>query len=99
MPMKPRAYGHTSPSALLAYQTAAQLRIALGRAGFEPDYDFPTMHGDTTVSDEPFVTFGRCTVDVVQRLLVILHAAARSAALAEPAQGPELDPPIPTRTE
>jgi len=76
MPLTPKTYGRSNPAALLAYQTAAQLRFALGRAGFEPDYDFPTLHGDITASDEPFVTFGRCSVEVIRRLVVILQKSA-----------------------
>ena len=34
MPLTPTTYGRSNPAALLAYQTAAQLRFALGRAGF-----------------------------------------------------------------
>lgn len=86
------SYGRTSPAALLAYQTAAQLRAALGRLGFEPDYDFPALHGDTTVSEEPFVTFGRCNIDVVQRLIHLLqsrvqHCAEHGDAEAAATQG------------
>jgi hypothetical protein len=80
MPLTPKTYGRSNPAALLAYQTAAQLRLALGRAGFEPDYDFPTLHGDITASDEPFVTFGRCSVDVIRRFVLILQKASGSAA-------------------
>jgi hypothetical protein len=79
MPLTPRTYGRSNPAALLAYQTAAQLRFALGRAGFEPDYDFPTLHGDITASDEPFVTLGRCSVDVIRRLVAILQKSAGAA--------------------
>ena len=82
MPLTPTTYGRSNPAALLAYQTAAQLRFALGRAGFEPDYDFPTLHGDITASDEPFVTLGRCSVEVIRRLVAILQKSAGAAAQA-----------------
>jgi hypothetical protein len=79
MPLTPKTYGRSNPAALLAYQTAAQLRFALGRAGFEPDDDFPTLHGDITASDEPFVTLGRCSVEVIRRLVAILQTSAGAA--------------------
>ena len=95
MPLNQRSYGRTSPAALLAYQTAAQLRAALSTLGFEPDYDFPALHGDTTVSEEPFVTFGRCNIEVVQRLIQLLQSRPQQcAALGGPeaATGTQGDP-------
>ena len=92
MPLNQRSYGRTSPAALLAYQTAAQLRVALGKLGFDPDYDFPALHGDTTVSEEPFVTFGRCNIDVVQRLIALLQAHSRpctASGAPDPAAAPQ----------
>jgi hypothetical protein len=68
----PAPYGKVTPSARLAYDLAARLRAALSAAGFEVDRDFPHLRGDTTVSDEPFLTLGRLRPGVVERLLALL---------------------------
>jgi uncharacterized NAD(P)/FAD-binding protein YdhS len=52
-------YSSASAAAALAHRAAARLREALTAAGFDVDRDFPALHGDTTTSDEPFVTLGR----------------------------------------
>lgn len=65
-------YGTVTPSARLAYDLAARMRTGLAAAGFEVDRDFPQLRGDTTVSDEPFLTLGRLRPGVVERLLALL---------------------------
>lgn len=66
-------YGTVTASARLAYDLAARLRAGLTAAGFEVDRDFPHLRGDTTVSDEPFLTLGRLRPVVVERLLAQLR--------------------------
>ncbi|MBR7833980.1 hypothetical protein KDL01_11940 [Actinospica durhamensis] len=51
----------------------SRLRAVLSAAGFEVDRDFPHLRGDTTVSDEPFLTLGRLRPVVVEDLLVLLY--------------------------
>jgi len=62
-----------TPAARLAHDLAARLRAGLASAGFEVDRDFPHLRGDTTASDEPFLTLGRLRPNVVERLLTRLH--------------------------
>ncbi len=69
---QPAPYGTITPSARLAHDLAARLRAGLSAAGFEVDRDFPHLRGDTTVSDEPFLTLGRLRPGVVERLLALL---------------------------
>lgn len=66
-------YGTVTPSARLAYDLAARLRVGLTAAGFEVDRDFPNLRGDTTASDEPFLTLGRLRPGVAERLLALLY--------------------------
>jgi hypothetical protein len=70
--LRPAAPGTVTPSARLAYDLAARLRAGLSAAGFEVDRDFPNLRGDTTASDEPFLTLGRLRPGVVERLLALL---------------------------
>jgi hypothetical protein len=65
----PAPYGTVTASARLAYDLAARLRAALAAAGFEVERDFPHLRGDTTMSDEPFLTLGRLRLGVVERLV------------------------------
>jgi hypothetical protein len=69
---QPAAHGTVTASARLAYDLAARLRAGLTAAGFEVERDFPHLRGDTTVSDEPFLTLGRLRPHVVERLLALL---------------------------
>lgn len=78
-----RTYNTTTHSTLLAYQAAADLRAALVRAGFEPRRDFPTLRGDITASDEPFVTFGRISLPAVWQLTMLLLTQAESESESE----------------
>jgi hypothetical protein len=71
---QPAPYGTVTPSARLAYDLAARLRVGLAAAGFEVDRDFPHLRGDTTISGEPFLTLGRLRPRVVERLLALLFA-------------------------
>lgn len=70
---RPAPFGTVTPSARLAYDLAARLRAGLADAGFEVDRDFPNLRGDTTASDEPFLTLGRLRPYVVERLLNLLY--------------------------
>jgi hypothetical protein len=70
---RPAPYGPATPAARLAHDLAARLRTGLTAAGFEVDRDFPHLRGDTTASDEPFLTLGRLRPGVVERLLTLLR--------------------------
>jgi hypothetical protein len=70
---RPAPYGTVTASARLAYDLAARTRAGLAAAGFEVDRDFPNLRGDTTASDEPFLTLGRLRPGVVERLLALLY--------------------------
>ncbi len=70
--LSPAPYGTVTASARRAQDLAARLRVALTAAGFDVDRDFPHLRGDTTVSDEPFLTLGRLRPAVVESLLVVL---------------------------
>jgi hypothetical protein len=64
----PAPYGTVSPAAERARRLAERMSAALTAAGFEVGRDFPCLRGDTTVSDEPFLTLGRLTPDVSEHL-------------------------------
>jgi hypothetical protein len=68
----PAPYGTVSPAAERARKLAERMRTALTEAGFVVERDFPSLHGDITVSDEPFVTLGRLTPAVVELLSAAL---------------------------
>jgi len=70
--MSADTYGSVSTAASLAHRTAAHLREALSAAGFDVDRDFPALHGDTTASDEPFITLGRFRPATADRFAALL---------------------------
>jgi len=71
--LRPALHDTATPSARLARDLAARLRTGLADAGFEVDRDFPHLRGDTTASDEPFLTLGRLRPVVVEQLLALLY--------------------------
>jgi hypothetical protein len=77
----PAPYGTVSPAAERARMLADRMRTALAEAGFVVERDFPSLHGDITVSDEPFVTLGRLTPAVTE----LLSAALAGCSIAAPA--------------
>lgn len=66
------AYGSVHPAQERARRLAERMRESLAAAGFDVDRDFPALRGDTTVSNEPFLTFGRLSPDVGERLAGLL---------------------------
>lgn len=75
-------YGTVTPAAARARQLAERMRASLAAAGFEVDRDFPSLRGDTTVADEPFLTLGRLTPAVTEHLAEALCATPLSAAVS-----------------
>ena len=65
----PAPYGTVTSAARQASELADRLRATLAAAGFEVDHDFPHLRGDTTASNEPFLTLGRLAPDVIELLL------------------------------
>ncbi|HEX4788966.1 MAG TPA: hypothetical protein VH372_10930 [Actinospica sp.] len=81
----PAPYGTVSPAAESARILAERMRAALTAAGFVIERDFPSLRGDITLSDEPFVTLGRLTpavVEVLAAALVECSIASVTAASA-----------------
>lgn len=72
------AYSAVGAASSVAYRAAARLRAALTAAGFDVDCDFPSLRGDTTTSDEPFVALGRLRAEVADSLARALLAATRA---------------------
>lgn len=68
----PAPYGTVTPAAERARQLADSLRESLTAAGFEVERDFPSLRGDVTVSNEPFLTLGRLRPDVSEHLAAVL---------------------------
>jgi hypothetical protein len=68
----PGAYGSVHPAQDQARRLAERMRESLAAAGFDVDRDFPSLRGDTTVACEPFLTLGRLSADVGERLLAAL---------------------------
>lgn len=89
----PGAYGSVHPAQERALRLAECMRESLASAGFDVERDFPRLRGDTTVSNEPFLTFGRLSPDVGERLADLLaqevphaaHPAARGPRQARAA--------------
>jgi hypothetical protein len=81
----PGAYGSVSPAQDQARRLAERMRESLAAVGFDVDRDFPTLHGDVTVAHEPFLTLGRLSADVGERLV---------AALAGPVVGTGAGPVV-----
>jgi hypothetical protein len=74
------AYSTVGAASSVAYRAAARLRAALAAAGFEVDEDFPSLRGDTTTSDEPFVALGRLRPEVALALADLVAAREELAA-------------------
>jgi hypothetical protein len=74
----PAPYGTVTPAAERARQLADRLRESLAAAGFEVERDFPSLRGDITVSNEPFLTLGRLRPDVSEHLVAALANARRA---------------------
>ena len=75
----PAPYGTVTPAAERAQRLAERMRACLAAAGFEVDRDFPNLRGDTTASDEPFLTLGRLTPDVTEHLAAALFETPNAA--------------------
>jgi hypothetical protein len=72
----PGAYGSVHPAQDQARRLAERMRESLAAVGFDVDRDFPSLHGDTTVALEPFLTLGRLSADVGERLIAALTGRA-----------------------
>lgn len=83
----PGAYGSVHPAQERARLLAERMRESLAAAGFDVDRDFPALRGDTTVSNEPFVTFGRLSPDVGERLAGLLARTPMPAHPGFPGHG------------
>ena len=77
----PGAYGFVHPAQERAWRLAERMRDSLAAAGFDVERDFPRMRGDITASNEPFLTFGRVSPDVGERLADLLGQAFGHTAL------------------
>ena len=77
----PGAYGSVHPAQDQARRLAERMRESLAAVGFDVDHDFPSLRGDTTVSHEPFVTLGRLSADVGERLIAALAGTAAGRAV------------------
>lgn len=75
-------YGTITPAAVRARQLAERMRASLAAAGFEVERDFPSLRGDITVSDEPFLTLGRLTPAVTEHLVAALTNTLEAVAAA-----------------
>jgi hypothetical protein len=84
----PGAYGSVHPAQERAGRLAERMRESLAAAGFDVDRDFPRLRGDMTVSNEPFLTFGRLSPDVGDRLAAVLAGASPAAVPTVRGQGP-----------
>jgi len=73
-------YGTVTDSTERARRLAERMRASLAAAGFEVERDFPSLRGDTTASDEPFLTLGRLTPDVTEHLAAVLTYGPKAAA-------------------
>lgn len=84
----PGAYGSVHPAQERARRLAERMRESLAAAGFDVDRDFPALRGDTTASHEPFLTFGRLSPDVGERLAGLLAQTLPHAGFPGPGQRP-----------
>lgn len=75
----PGAYGSVHPAQDQARRLAERMRESLAAVGFDVDRDFPSLHGDTTVTHEPFLALGRLSADVGERLIAALAGAVAGA--------------------
>jgi hypothetical protein len=75
----PAPYGTVTDSTERARRLAERMRASLTAAGFEVERDFPSLRGDTTVCDEPFLTLGRLTPDVTEHLAAALTYTPKAA--------------------
>lgn len=75
-------YGTVTPAAARARQLAERMRASLAAAGFEVERDFPSLRGDITVSNEPFLTLGRLTPAVTEHLVAALTNSREEAVAA-----------------
>jgi hypothetical protein len=78
---RPGAYGCVPPAQERAWGLAERMRESLAAAGFDVDRDFPRLRGDVTVSNEPFLTLGRLSPDVGERLAELLAQTLPQTAL------------------
>lgn len=76
----PGAYGSVHPAQDQARRLAERMRESLAAVGFDVDRDFPSLHGDTTVTHEPFLGLGRLSADVGERLIAALAGAVDGTA-------------------
>ena len=77
----PGAYGSVHPAQDQARRLAERMRESLAAVGFDVDRDFPSLHGDTTVTHEPFLTLGRLSADVGERLIAALAGTVVGSAV------------------
>lgn len=76
----PAPYGTVTAAAERARLLAERMRASLTAAGFDVNRDFPSLRGDTTVSDEPFLTLGRLSPSVTELLAAALTDKPRAVA-------------------